>query len=196
VRWFGVSAQGEAAHAGTTPLAFRRDALRALSTLMEKLYALAERFPELRVTVGKMEVSPGSINTVPASASLTVDTRHAEAAQLDAVESLIRDYCAVPRHGCTLAIEPFMSLQTTWFDERLRHALRMASDALGLRSMDLVSGAFHDAVHVARHCPTAMLFVPSERGVSHNPTEHTDPALLTAGARVLALAIAEQAQEN
>jgi beta-ureidopropionase / N-carbamoyl-L-amino-acid hydrolase len=196
VRWFRVRAEGEAAHAGTTPLAYRRDALRALSGLMEQLYALAERAPELRMTVGKIDVEPASINTVPAAASITVDVRHAQAAQLDAAEALIAGYCAAPRHGCTLLFERLMSMQTTWFDEGLRNSLKSAAERLGLASMDLISGAFHDAVHLARHCPTGMLFVPSERGVSHNPAEHTDPALLAGGARVLALAVAQQAQEN
>lgn len=196
VRWFRVRAEGEAAHAGTTPLAFRRDALRALSGLMEKLYALAERSPELRLTIGKVEVSPSSINTVPGAASINVDVRHAEAAMIDACEALLRDYCSAARYGCTLAIEKLMSMETTRFDEGVQGSLRAASKSLGLASMDLISGAFHDAVHLARHCPTGMLFVPSERGVSHNPTEHTDPALLADGARVLALAVAQQAQEN
>ena len=196
VRWFRVRAEGEAAHAGTTPLAYRRDALRALSGLMEQLYALAERAPELRMTVGKVDVEPASINTVPAAATITVDVRHAEPAQLEAAEALIAGYCAAPRHGCTVVFERLMAMQTTWFDEGLRNSLKSASERLGLRSMDLISGAFHDAVHLARHCPTGMLFVPSERGVSHNPTEHTDPELLAGGARVLALAVAQQAQEN
>ena len=194
VRWFRVRAEGEPAHAGTTPLAYRRDALRALSSLMERLYALAERSPELRLTVGTVEVSPSSINTVPGAASITVDVRHADAAQLDACEALVRDCCAAPCHGCSLAVEELMSMETTWFDEAVNGSLRAASKSLGLPSMDLISGAFHDAVHLARHCPTGMLFVPSERGVSHNPSEHTDPAQLAAGVRVLALAIAEQAQ--
>ena len=196
VRWFRVRADGEAAHAGTTPLAFRRDALRALSGLMEKLYALAERSPELRLTIGKVEVSPSSINTVPGAASITVDVRHAEAAMIDAGEALLREYCASSRHGCTLVTEKLMSMSTTWFDEGLKKSLRAAAQSLALAPMDLISGAFHDAVHLARHCPSGMLFVPSERGVSHNPAEHTDPALLADGARVLALAIAEQAQEK
>ena len=89
-----------------------------------------------------------------------------------------------------------MSMETTWFNERVKMSLRGAAKTLDLPSMDLISGVFHDAVHLARHCPTGMLFVPSERGVSHNPSEHTDPALLAGGARVLALAIAQQAQEN
>ena len=89
-----------------------------------------------------------------------------------------------------------MSMSTTWFDEGLKKSLRAAAQSLALAPMDLISGAFHDAVHLARHCPSGMLFVPSERGVSHNPAEHTDPALLADGARVLALAIAEQAQEK
>jgi beta-ureidopropionase / N-carbamoyl-L-amino-acid hydrolase len=196
VRWFRVRAEGEAAHAGTTPLAYRRDALRALSRLMEKLYTLAERTPELRMTVGKIDVEPASINTVPAAASITVDVRNADKAQLDSAEVLLREYCAFARHGCTVTMEPLMTMDTTWFDDKIKSSLRGAAKALELPSMDLISGAFHDAVHLAHHCPTGMLFVPSERGVSHNPTEHTDPALLAAGARVLALAVSEQAQEK
>ena len=193
VRWFQVRAEGEAAHAGTTPLAYRRDALRALTPLIEKLYAASERNPALRTTVGRISVEPDSINTIPGAASFSIDMRHADADVLDRTEKLVRDWCAAPRHGCRLTVERAMAMETTPFDEVIAGNLREAAQSLDLPSMDLYSGAFHDAVHLARHCPTGMLFVPSHRGISHNPAEHTDDELLVAGARVLALALARQA---
>lgn len=194
VRWFRVTAQGTAAHAGTTPLANRRDALRALTPLLALLYAAAEASPELRITVGKVDLWPASINTVPGEATVTVDVRHIDSAQLDAIETLIRRYCADQHFGCRIACERLMSLATTQFDVGIADALRRAAGSLGLPSHDLVSGAFHDAVNTAPLCPTAMLFVPSHRGISHNPAEFTDPDLLEAGARVLAHALTELAE--
>jgi beta-ureidopropionase / N-carbamoyl-L-amino-acid hydrolase len=196
VRWFRVKATGEAGHAGTMPRQYRRDALRAMSGLMEMLYACAERRAELRLTVGKIDVLPSSINTIPSNAVITVDARHVDPHELDACEALIRDYCVSPQYGCQLAVERLMAMQTTQFDEGVRASLRSASTALGLRSMDILSGAFHDAVHLAAHCATGMLFVPSHKGVSHNPNEHTDSDLLAAGVRVLALALLRHADPD
>jgi N-carbamoyl-L-amino-acid hydrolase len=189
VRWFRVSAKGAPAHAGTTPLAYRRDALRALTPLLERLYAAAEVRPDLRLTIGRIDVWPSSVNTIPGEANVTVDVRHGDAEALDRIEALIRGYCQEPRFGCSLTCDSLMSLRTTAFDAQVAATLRQSARALQLASSDLVSGAFHDAVHVASVCPTAMLFVPSHQGVSHNPAEHTDPALLLAGTRVLAHAL-------
>lgn len=194
VRWFRVVAYGDAAHAGTTPLRHRHDALRALVPLMDALYAAAERDEALRITIGSASVTPGSINTIPAGATISVDMRHAEAIQLDAVEATIRHWCALPRYGCRVEYEQLMALPTTIFDITIADALRRSAGAAGLAWMNITSGAFHDAVHVASTCPAAMLFVPSRDGVSHNPSEHTDPHLLVDGARVLAGALAELAE--
>lgn len=193
VRWFRVTAKGAAAHAGTTPLAHRRDALRAVTPLLDLMYAAAEAQPELRVTIGKVDVWPASINTIPGEVTLAIDVRHVDAAHLEAVESRVRDYCAAEHFGCTLSCERLMTLGTTSFDAGVAATLRRAAGSLGLPTLDLVSGAFHDAVNTARLCPTAMLFVPSRDGISHHPAEFTEPDLLEAGARVLAHAITELA---
>lgn len=189
VRWFRVRAIGEARHAGTTPLAHRRDALRAATGLMTRLYDLAEDLPELRLTVGRIDVEPASINTVPGAATITVDARHIDAALLDRCEAALTDYASARRHGCDVVVERLMALPTTFFDDRVRHSLRSAARMLGHESCDIVSGAFHDAVHLTRHCPTGMIFVPSHRGISHHPAEYTDPASLAAGAQVLAASL-------
>jgi len=194
VRWFRVVARGRAAHAGTTPLALRRDALRAVSALLAELYGAAERVADLRLTVGRIDVTPDSINTIPGEATITVDMRHAEAAVLDVAEKLLRDFCSDERYGCTLAVEPLMHLSTTRFDDGVCTSLRRAANHVGLPAMDIMSGAFHDSVHLATHCPAGMLFVPSRDGLSHHPDEYTDPSLLADGARVLAVALASYAE--
>ncbi len=194
VRWYRVRALGQAAHAGTTPLEHRRDALRALADLAGRAYAFAERTRSLRLTIGTLQLAPGSINTIPGEATLTIDARHPEASALDACEALLSGFCAVPRHGCEVRFTQTMALPTTWFDDAVRASIREAADRLGLASMEMLSGAFHDSVHLAGHCPTGMLFVPSRAGLSHNPEEHTDAEHLVAGARVLAAVVARHAE--
>jgi N-carbamoyl-L-amino-acid hydrolase len=194
VRWFRVNALGEAGHAGTTPLAHRRDALRALAPLMEALYRHADGLPNLRLTLGKIDVIASSINTIPGDAHLTVDMRHTDARELDRCEKIIDEYCASPRFGCELTVERLMALPTTAFDDAVRSSLRASAKSLRLDVLDMVSGAFHDSVHLAGHCPTGMIFVPSHRGLSHHPGEFTDPRMLTDGVRVLARALLSHAE--
>jgi beta-ureidopropionase / N-carbamoyl-L-amino-acid hydrolase len=194
VRWFRVHVTGRAAHAGTTPLPLRRDALRAANALLAELYAAADRSADLRLTVGRIDVAPASINTVPGHATITVDMRHTDPGALDMCEALLRDFCSNVRHGCTLTVEPLMRLPTIHFNEGVCESLGRAAQALRLPSIEMLSGAFHDAVHLAAHCPTGMLFVPSRDGVSHHPDEYTAPSLLASGARVLALVLASYAE--
>jgi N-carbamoyl-L-amino-acid hydrolase len=194
VRWYRVRTLGQAAHAGTTPLEHRHDALRALVALAGEAYAFAERTPELRVTIGTLELTPGSINTIPGEAVLTIDVRHPEESALDNCEALLNRFCAEPRHGCQIGVERLMALPTTWFSSAVRTSIWQAAELLRLAAKEMISGAFHDSVHLANYCPTGMLFVPSRAGLSHNPDEHTDPEYLVAGARVLAAAIAQHAE--
>jgi beta-ureidopropionase / N-carbamoyl-L-amino-acid hydrolase len=194
VRWYRVRTLGQAAHAGTTPLEHRHDALRALIALAGEAYAFAERTPGLRLTIGTLGVTPGSINTIPGEAVLTIDIRHPDESDLDNCEALLNRYCAEPRHGCQIGIEQLMALPTTWFNSAVKTSIRQAAEQLRLAAKEMISGAFHDSVHLANYCPTGMLFVPSRSGLSHNPDEHTDPEYLLAGARVLAAAIAQHAE--
>lgn len=194
VRWFRVRATGQAAHAGTTPLEFRHDAFRALTDLAGRAYALAERTAGLRLTIGTVGVVPGSVNTIPGEATLTLDVRHPGSEALDACEGLLADFCAQSRHGCEVSYVRTMALPATGFDTGVQASIRAAAGSHGFAALDVVSGAFHDALHLARHCPTGMLFVPSRGGLSHNPEEHTDDGELVAGARVLAAVVAQYAE--
>ena len=186
-RRFIVTVLGEEAHAGTTPRAARKDAFVsavAMATAMQAATRDAE--DTLRFTIGRVEVYPGSPNTVPGRVTFTIDMRHPEMAALEHYESKLRD--AVVRHAapCTATIERVTDVAPTVFHKEVVDMVRDAARRLSLTNMDMPSGAGHDAMHIARLCPTGMVFVPCERGISHNEIENATPQDLAAGTRVLA----------
>ena len=185
-RWFTVTLTGETAHAGTAPLRGRRDAVQDMVRAIVALNALtADPTDTLRFTVARVEVSPNTSNSVANRATFTIDLRHPDRAVLVAkgdamlatIKGAVRD-CAVEM------VENFHAMPVP-FDPLVTGAVAAAAAAEGLRARELPSGAFHDAQFVVPLCPTGMIFVPSRRGISHNPAEYSSPAQLAAGARVL-----------
>jgi beta-ureidopropionase / N-carbamoyl-L-amino-acid hydrolase len=136
-------------------------------------------------------VSPNSINTIASSVTFTVDFRHPDPAVLAAFDQQIAQ-CA-QRHRATLDV--LFSHAPVAFDPALLTRLGEAAGALDAPTMTMTSGAFHDAMYLAQHCPTAMLFVPSHDGISHNPLEHTDDDHLVLGTRALAHCLATLCNE-
>ncbi len=194
-RWI-VTCTGEEAHAGTTPRAARRDALQAALACINALNAaFADAEDAIRFTVGRIEAKPGSPNTVPGSASFTIDLRHPDAAALSACGATIAE--TVPRMAATLRCEGraerVSHVDPVAFDAGVMDRVRTAATRLGLASMDMVSGAGHDAMHIARLAPTGMIFTPCARGQSHIETEYATPEQLAAGTRVLAAVLVELA---
>lgn len=186
-RWYEVVMSGVAAHAGTTPRSRRRDAMEAASGALAALYELASSSgDDLRLTIGRVVVEPGTVNTVPERVTFTVDARHPDEDVLDRVEARLGAVVA----RCGGESRRTLTLPATRFDRQVRRALADAAELLGVDARELVCGAFHDAVNLAGHCPTGMVLVPSTGGVSHHPSEATDPADIAAGARVLAVATA------
>jgi N-carbamoyl-L-amino-acid hydrolase len=147
----------------------------------------------LRFTIGRFDVLPGSPNTVPGKVTFTIDMRHPEVAMLDRTEAKLRDIVAQRAAPCTATIERLTSVAATFFDPDVIDLVRTKATALGLSNMDMPSGAGHDAMHIAKLCPAGMIFVPCERGVSHNESENATPADLAAGARVLVAVLQELA---
>ena len=147
----------------------------------------------LRFTIGRVEVAPGSPNTVPGKASFTIDMRHPQDAELEAHEKKLRDIvtaCAAP---CPATITRVTAVAPTDFDLAVIDLVRAKANELKLSNMDMPSGAGHDAMHIAKLCPAGMIFVPCERGISHNEIENATPADLAAGARVLVEVLVELA---
>ncbi|WP_321784077.1 M20 family metallo-hydrolase [Paraburkholderia sp. J94] len=184
VRWYAFHCTGVAAHAGTTPMPLRRDAMTLALALHAELDGIAQRLgaEHTRVTFGRWNVEPNSINTIPSNVSFTVDFRHPDSAVLDAFDDAV--HALAKRHEARL--EALFAHAPVAFDDTVLATLDDACEALGAPATRLTSGAFHDAMYLAGHCPSAMLFVPSIGGISHNPVEATHPHHLVLGARALA----------
>jgi N-carbamoyl-L-amino-acid hydrolase len=175
----------------------RRDALVAASKMVAEINALAYRYqPDGRATVGFMQVKPNSRNVIPGEVRFSVDLRHADDAMLEQMESGMRALCErLARAGNTsVTVERVANYPACKFDAACVSAVREAARKLGLRHMDIVSGAGHDAIFMARVAPTSMIFVPCEGGVSHNETENAKPEDLAAGCNVLLNVILERAR--
>jgi N-carbamoyl-L-amino-acid hydrolase len=184
---YTVDIVGEEAHAGTTPLRVRKDALRSAVAVVQALERhMHDPADVVRFTVGRFECRPGSPNTVPGQVHFTIDFRHPDAAVLNRLGDAIAGVVAASVAPCTAIVARITDVPPTVFDPRIVDLVRAKAAALSLPHMDMPSGAGHDAMHVATHGPAGMIFVPCERGVSHNEAEAATPGDLAAGARVLA----------
>ena len=186
-RWYDVQVTGMEAHAGPTPMALRHDALLPAAALVQRVNQLAlSEQPHGRGTVGQLSVFPGSRNTIPGRVRFTVDFRHANDEGLARMDAALREAAAaLARPGLQITIEQVVYFPPQPFDPALVDAVRQGAQRAGLSVMDVVSGAGHDAVYVARTAPAAMIFVPCKDGISHNEIEDAQPAHLSAGANVL-----------
>jgi len=194
-RWFEVIVRGMDAHAGPTPMHLRRDALLGTSFMIQEVNRLARVNEHARGTVGMIINRPNSRNVVPGETVFSIDFRDTEVAGLDRMEQGIS--AAAQRiageQGLEIDIRQTVFFPPCRFDAGCVAAVRAAAVRLGYRHMDIVSGAGHDAVHIASVAPTAMIFVPCEGGISHNEIENAKPEDLAAGCNVLLQAVLAQA---
>ena len=195
LRGLAIRLTGSEAHAGTTPMEHRRDALVGAARIVTAVNSLPARHPEALATVSRVEVEPGSRSVIPGRARLLVDLRHPEAEGLDRLEARVRRLAAELAAGAHLEVEVerFLAMDPVVFDDECVAALRDAAERLGEPWLELRSGAGHDAVYVARSIPAAMLFIPCRNGVSHSPEEHAEPEHVRAGCDVLLHAVLARA---
>lgn len=185
---FEIELVGEARHAGTTPFADRRDALLGAAACVVGVRELvAGRFPTCVATVGDVAVEPGAFNVVPRVARLKVECRSADPDRLGELEGGITELAGdvAAAHGLDVEVRDVARWEPVATDADVRAAIAAAADALGLRALELTSGAGHDTQALARVTPSGMLFVPSKRGISHDPAEETPWEQCVAGANVL-----------
>ena len=188
LRWYDCIWTGQDAHAGPTPMEARHDALRGASRMVEAVHALAVRHaPDGRATVGFMQVSPNSRNVIPGLVKMTVDMRHPVDEDLATMDRELRDAATAIARDLRLEFElqQVDHFPASRFDAKCVDAVRAATRALGYPHREMVSGAGHDAIYIARVAPTAMIFVPCKDGISHSETEDARPEHLEAGANVL-----------
>jgi N-carbamoyl-L-amino-acid hydrolase len=189
-RRFTVDIVGEEAHAGTTPRKVRKDALSAAVKIVAALEDLMRDEADIvRFTVGRFEVYPGSPNTVPGRVHFTIDFRHPEAKVVRELGDRVAVVAEANAKGCAATVTDISYVDPCVFATPVVDLIRDTAGALGLRHLDMPSGAGHDAMHMNALCPTGMIFVPCLRGVSHNEAESATADDLAAGCRVLADAL-------
>ena len=186
--WYDVVARGQAAHAGTTPPALRRDALLCAARVIDLVDRMMRaRGEDGRGTVGRLAVIPNSSNVIPGEVRFSVEFRHPSDAELARVKAQFPREAGFIARDCDvkLAISEIFTLPATPFDRGLLAMMRGAADDLGLGHRDIVSGGGHDAIHAASHMKTAMIFIPCLDGKSHCEEESITPDHAAAGAALL-----------
>jgi beta-ureidopropionase / N-carbamoyl-L-amino-acid hydrolase len=189
---FRIIFKGRADHSGTTPMEMRKDALVASAQLIEYVETICRKYSSMargRVvgTVGALKIEPGVINAVPGRAELAVDIRSTSAQSKDRVARRVKDQARAiaRRRGISIEIRTIREEDPVPLDQRLLRITRKICDGHGIDYEIMPSGAGHDAMQMAKIAPAGMIFVPSRRGISHNPLEWTDPDDIALGTQLL-----------
>ena len=196
---YRVRIKGEGGHAGAVLMPGRHDASLAASELalaVEKA-ALASGSPDTVATTGKWEIFPNAINSVPCDAMLEIDLRDTCLETRERALMLMREASVeiAARRGVEIKWEEINCDPPADGDPRTIAITEDVALQLDLATKRMVSRAYHDSLFMARVCPTTMIFIPCRNGYSHRPEEHSDPAHIAAGARVLAGTLARLSHE-
>jgi N-carbamoyl-L-amino-acid hydrolase len=195
IRWFEVTVTGSESHAGTTPMNRRKDAMLGCARMVDRINRIALDHPPGVSTVGLVQVSPNSRNTIPGTVFFSVDLRHPQDEVLSrmkaALETTVAEICTAL--GLEAECKEIWSSPATHYHPDCIAAVRKAADTLGYSHRDIVSGAGHDAGYINRVAPVGMIFVPCADGVSHNEIESATAEDLAAGCNVLLHAMLDQA---
>jgi len=188
ISWQEVTIVGQSNHAGTTPMSLRHDPTYVAAEIAVFLRKLSARYGAHQVcTVGKVDVFPNLINVVAARVTMTMDIRNTDENLLQRAEIEVAAFLneIATTEGVTITTKKLARFEPVEFDERVVAVIEQISNELGNTTQRMPSGAGHDAQMLARVCPTAMIFVPSINGISHNPAEDTETNDLVAGANIL-----------
>jgi len=188
LRWFDCIVHGFEAQAGPTPMEIRQDALQTALIIMQSVVEIANQFPPHgRGTVGMVQVFPNSRNVIPGQVKFSMDIRHPDSHVLNQMTTLLQNQITkvAKERSMVIDLNEVSYFPPCNFDPSCIHAIRQAAIDLGYSHIDVVSGAGHDAIYMARLAPTGMIFIPCKDGVSHNEIEDAKPEDLEAGANVL-----------
>jgi len=194
--WYDAVAIGQDSHAGTTPPSARKDALVCAARIIDLVDRMMRtRGEDGRGTVGQLQVLPNSRNVIPGEVRFSVEFRHPDEAEVDRLDAQFpREAGFIARDcGVTLELTKLFRIPAQPFDPACVELVRQGAAKLGYAARDIVSGAGHDAVYVARHVPTAMIFTPCKDGLSHNEAESIQPEEAEAGCQVLFEAVLARA---
>ncbi|WP_116134446.1 hydantoinase/carbamoylase family amidase [Tropicimonas sp. IMCC34043] len=192
-----VTLIGQRGHAGTAPMAGRKDAVMAFARVATALQDhMLQADPGIRFTIGRVEVHPNAPSVVAGEVVFRIDLRHPSNDVLDAAAEVIAPIVAQGALPCAGTVRVLVHAPSNDFDPDLCARLAAAAGGRDIGFRPMASAAGHDARHLAAICPSAMFFIPCKDGISHDPAESATPADVAAGAQVLldtVLALAEQA---
>jgi N-carbamoyl-L-amino-acid hydrolase len=191
-----VTVTGEEGHAGTLPMIMRKDAMHGAARMIDAVDNVAFDFdPHPVITVGHLRVRPNSRNTIPGQVIFSIDSRHPDNDILAGAGQMMKTACEeiANERGLGLDIQQTSHRDAVTFDPACVQGVRDASDLIGIPCMDIFSGAGHDAINLSHVCPSGMIFIPCEGGISHNELENARPEDLTAGTDVLMHALLQRA---
>jgi beta-ureidopropionase / N-carbamoyl-L-amino-acid hydrolase len=196
-RWYDCVVEGMEAHAGPTPMPLRKDAMQVAAKIMQETVAVALRHPPYgRGTNGFIQVHPNSRNVIPGRVKFSIDLRNVNDDLLNKMDAEIRAFVKKMNDEgpCTVSIEQVSYFPPCPFETACVGAVREGAQKLGYSVMDVVSGAGHDAIYVARLAPAGMIFIPCKDGISHNEIEDAKPEHIEAGGNVLLHAMLDRAK--
>ena len=194
-RWMEVTMIGVESHAGPTPMRIRKDAMVGAAAVITEVNKIGKNYQHACATVGLVQCSPNSRNTIPGKVFFTIDLRHPEDDILSKMAAEAREACekASKENGLKLDYKEIWYLPPTHFNRDCVNAVEKAANDLGFSNMPIISGAGHDSFYLNRVCPAAMVFIPCEGGISHNEIENATPEHIAAGCSVLMNAMLERA---
>ncbi|HTD06034.1 Zn-dependent hydrolase [Undibacterium sp.] len=195
--WYDCVVTGMEAHAGPTPMHLRKDALQVATKIMQEVVNIGNRYPPYgRGTVGMVQVFPNSRNVIPGEVKFSIDLRNVNDELLNKMHEEILAFVdqAGKASGLGVTVERVSYYPPCPFHPECVDAVRSATAKLGYTTMDVVSGAGHDAIYAARLAPAGMIFVPCKDGISHNEIEDAKSEHLEAGCNVLLHAMLERAK--
>jgi N-carbamoyl-L-amino-acid hydrolase len=188
ISWQEVTITGQSNHAGTTPMSMRKDPGYVAAKISVFLRDMADRYKGDQVcTVGKIDLFPNLINVIPAKAVLTLDVRNTDEDVLSQAEQEISEFMASLSlsEGVNISSRSLARFEPVTFHPQVIDIVERVSTSKTPSVRRMPSGAGHDAQMFARVCPSAMIFVPSVEGISHNPAEFTEPEDLVMGTNIL-----------
>lgn len=187
ILWFDISIQGFALHAGTTPMHLRKDPLMGTAEILTAIENETKLLDKGLLTVGEIDIVTPSRNTIPDQVNFTLDIRHPDIQRLDQLKASIEQIIQriTEQRELTYEIKELWRSPAIAFDPECVNLVRFATQHFNYNAEEIISGAGHDAIHLAKHCPTTMIFIPCEKGISHNESENISPEDAEKGANVL-----------
>ncbi len=185
--WLKFTITGQAGHAGTTPMALRHDALVGTALVVQVIEEESKREERTVGTVGQLSVIPGGVNIIPGRVEFTLDLRDVDIDIRKGVEQKIRERALqiCRDRGLLLDVEILQDIEPVYCSNEIQNAVRTACNAIGIDTIDIVSGAGHDGMQLQDLCPIGMIFVRSKDGISHHPDEWSSKEDCGVGAEVL-----------